>query len=196
MYPGSHRSTGGLLVESEFVPDGIREYCKCAHPGPDIRTRRENTAPSGLNTLQSVCNDIDHDVGPRVFVRGSIALRYPSPAHATSIVEGQFAIPTFPNLPAENTAVEVGGGFGRVRRYFQITDLAVGHFVSNSGHLGAPPNGSRLSCSALVKDQIPPACAVSFQSLLGCRVNGARLCSTSNQENDCCRGSAQRANPH
>src|SRR5438477_1186739 len=114
-----HRSTGGLLVESEFVPDGIREYRKCTQPGPDIRTRREHTAPSGLNTLQRVRNDIDHDVGPRVFVRGSIALLHPRPAHATSIVEGQFTVPSFPDLPAENTAVEVGGGFGRVRRYFQ-----------------------------------------------------------------------------
>jgi hypothetical protein len=29
------------------------------------------------------------------------------------------------------------------------------------------PNGSRLSCSALVKDQIPPTCAVSLKRLLG-----------------------------
>src|SRR6266480_6634612 len=145
-----NRSTGGLLIESELVPDGIREYCKCAHPGPDSRARRENPAPSGLDTFQSVRNDINHDVGPRAFVRGSIAFLYPSPAHAaTSIVEGEFPIPAFPNLPAENTAVEVGGRLGRVRRYFQITDLAVGHGVSNGGRLGAPPNGARLSCGAL-----------------------------------------------
>src|SRR5437773_9514343 len=128
-----HRSTAWLLVESEFIPDGIGEYCKRAHAGPNIRTRRENPSTSGLNTLQSVRNDINHDVGPRVFVRGSIALLYPSPAHATSIVEGQITIPTFPNLPAKSTAVEVGGGFRRVRRYLQITDLAVGHAVSNGG---------------------------------------------------------------
>src|SRR5436190_14735755 len=132
-----HRSTAWLLVESEFIPDGIGEYCNRAHAGPDIRTRRENPAPSGLNTLQSVRNDINHDVGPRVFVRGSIALLYPSPAHATSIVEGQFPVPAFPNLPAENTAVEVGGRFGRIRRYFQIADLAVGHVVSNRGCEGS-----------------------------------------------------------
>ena len=30
-----------------------------------------------------------------------------------------------------------------------------------------PPNGSRLSCSALVKDQMPPTCAASFKRLLG-----------------------------
>src|SRR5207245_11369249 len=134
---GAERSEWGLLLESECVPDGVRKNSKRAHPGPDIRTRRENAAPSGLNTLQSVGNDVDHDVGPRVFVRGPIARLYPSPAHATSIVEGQFTIPTFPNLPAENTAVEVGGRFGRVRRYFQITDFAVGHAVSNSGCEGS-----------------------------------------------------------
>src|SRR5437773_11705947 len=83
-----NRSTAWLLVESEFIPDGIGEYRKGAHAGPDIRTRSENPSTSGLNTLQRVRNDIHHDVGPRAFIRGPIALLNPSPAHAASIVEG------------------------------------------------------------------------------------------------------------
>src|SRR3989442_7772089 len=63
------------------------------------------------------------------------------------------ALPIY--LPAENRAVEVRGRFGGLRWYFQITDLAVGHYVSNKKYRGAPPNGSRLSCGALKNDSFP-----------------------------------------
>jgi hypothetical protein len=50
------------------------------------------------------------------------------------------------------------------------TDSAV---LYNLGSM--PPNGPRLSCSALVKNQIPPTCAVSFKRLLGSRGSVIRL---------------------
>src|SRR5213078_4669819 len=136
----SRRSAARFLIQSKLVPDRIREHGKCPHTCADIRARRQDAATRRLNFLEGVGNHVDHDVGPGAFLRGAIALLDPGATHPTSIIEGQLTISTFPDLPAEDCAVEVRGRLGSLRWYFQITNLAVGHHVSSAKCREAPPN--------------------------------------------------------
>src|SRR2546425_2126786 len=124
-------SAAGFLVKTELIPRRIGEYRKCAHACADIRTKRQNAPPCSLDPLERIGDSIHHDIGPCPFVSSPIALLDPCAAHSAGVIEGELTVPTSPDLPAENAAVEVRRRFGRLRRYLEITDLAVGHLVSN-----------------------------------------------------------------
>src|SRR6266851_10133455 len=120
-------SAVSFLIESEFVADRIREYRKRAHAWADFRTRLQHSTTCLLDPLQGLRDAVHHDIGSGPLVWSAIALLDPGAAHSTRVIEGQLAIPTSPDRPAENAAVEVGGRLGCLRRYFQVTDFAVGH---------------------------------------------------------------------
>lgn len=100
-------SAPSFLIESEFVPDRIREYRKRAHAWAEFRTRRQHSTTRRLDPLQGLRDAVHHDIGPGPLVGSPIALFDPGAAHSTRVIEGELAIPPSRDCPAENAAVEV-----------------------------------------------------------------------------------------
>src|SRR4029453_5781909 len=53
-----------LLIEPEFIADGIGECGECAHSWADCCAPRQDSATRSLYALEGVGNAIDHDVRP------------------------------------------------------------------------------------------------------------------------------------
>src|SRR5262245_33792804 len=101
-----------FFVQTELVPDWIREGGERAHARADLLAWCEHATARALHLLQRVRDGVHHDVDAGALVGRAIAFLHPGSAHGAGVVKGQLAVAARPDLPTEDAAVEIGGILG------------------------------------------------------------------------------------
>src|SRR6266850_259548 len=117
-----------FLLRTLIQPDHVS--ARISEPRGDLRRigadRLHDFSPGGDYGIGSRGHAVDHDVNHQAGRTRRWPANDPGATDfAGTVVEGDRAITAFPDVPAENPAVEIGGACNVGRRHFDIADLPV-----------------------------------------------------------------------